>query len=239
VSAPQEYVDRKGLIWQDGGPETDDHLIHGGHETALIEIARGMLPEGGVFVDVGAHVGLYTLNLADKAGVIYAVEANPKTYMVLRENINANKQVLKADIRPLNFAAWDRSEYLTLVDENGKETGGSTRCIPGEYGSMAYGCPLDTILSGERFDLVKIDVEGAEARVLKGMAHILVDFRPRLLIEMHDMYFGEQIRLDVLAILEALGYHWNDSLKFGGSYYIVAHPEAVDDFVVETVRAGQ
>lgn len=233
------YVDRKGLIWQDGGPETDDHLIHGGHETHLIEIARGMLPEGGVFVDVGAHVGLYTLNLADKAGVVFSVEANPQTYAVLRQNINANKGGLKAEIIPMNFAAWDRHEYLSLVDENGKETGGSTRCEPSEFGGKTYGCPLDTILSGDRFDLVKIDVEGAEARVLKGMARILVDFRPRLLIEMHDHYFGEKIRIDTLAILEALGYHWNDSLKFGGSYYIVAHPETVDDFVVETVRAGQ
>lgn len=236
------YTDARGLVWADRGPETDDHLAHGGHEGYLISIARSLLPEGGVFLDVGAHVGLWALNLADKASMVFAVEANPNTYAVLNENIEANRDRLKARILTQNIAAWDRYEPLMLVDENDKTTGGSTRCIeaPGDLAAPAQGMPLDDVLlSGVKVDLVKIDVEGAEARVLKGMRRRLVEDRPVLLIEMHDMYFGKTVRIDTLAILEALGYAWNDDLTFGGSYYLLARPEAADEFVVETVRAGQ
>lgn len=236
-------TDRNGIHWHNGGGETDDHLAFGGHEPYLIDIARNFLPQGGTFLDVGSHVGLYTLNLANKAGVIYAIEANPETYTTLKANLAANdERLVNCQVVAYNFAAWDRDEPLSLVDENGKSTGGSTRCVPNPVHAMTQGKRLDEVLppSPPKIDLVKIDVEGAEARVLKGLSNRLVIDRPTLFIEMHDVYFGPQLRIDTLAILEALGYAWNDDLTFGGSYYIVAQPEgAVDDFVIETVRAGQ
>lgn len=232
-------TDPNGLIWLNGGAETDDHLAFGGHETYLIDIARSLLPAGGFFVDVGAHVGLYTLNLANKAGFVAAIEANPNTFDVLLANIALNRDRFPdCGFSKMNMAAWDKREPLSMVDENGKQTGGSTRCVE-SADPTTYGIPLDEVLPDRKIDLVKIDVEGAEARVLKGMSKRLVSDRPTLLIEMHDMYFGEQIRIDTLAILQALGYRWNDDLIFGGSYYLVAQPVgAVDDFVIETVKAG-
>lgn len=236
-----QFKDAKGLVWHNGGEATDDHLSFGGHETYLIDLIRNFLPQGGTFLDVGAHVGLYTLNLADKAGVVYSIEANPLTFDVLTENIEANESKIAATIYAFNFAAWDCEEALALVDEQNKATGGSTRCVSTSEQPVTWGVPLDDALSTKhKIDLVKIDVEGAEARVLKGMSKFLVNDRPTLFIEMHDMYFGEQVRLDTLAILEGLDYSWNDDLTFGGSYYIVAQPnDTVDEFVVETVRAGQ
>jgi FkbM family methyltransferase len=232
------FIDASGLVWHDGGPETDDHLAKGGHEPHLLQIAASLLPAGGTFVDVGAHVGLYTLNLARKAGMVYAIEANPETYRVLRTNVWINRKVLSGHIRTFNCAAWDQREPLALVTEDEKFTGGSTRCEPD--GDAVFGMPLDDLLPRSRkIDLVKIDVEGAEARVLRGMAQRLADDRPVLLIEMHDMYFGESVRLDTLAILEALGYGWSDDLRWGGSYYVLAAmPGVLDEFVGDVVRAG-
>jgi FkbM family methyltransferase len=245
----ETYTDHSGFVWHYGGEETDDHLAFGGHEPGVIEVARALLPQDGVFLDVGAHVGLYTVNLATKASKVFAIEANPKTWKVLSDNIEANRHVLKADVFAHNFAAWDTFAELHMVDENGKQTGGSTRCVPGEsedvkkaLGWTTQGLPLDEALplaEGVKIDLVKIDVEGAEARVLKGMRKRLINDRPKLLIEMHDMYFGKQVRYDTLAILEALGYAWNDDVAFGGSYYVIATPETPDEFVVEIVRAGE
>lgn len=247
TSAEETFTDRNGLVWHNGGAETDDHLAFGGHEPGLVEIAKGMLPEGGTFLDIGAHVGLYTLNLADKAGFVVAIEANPETHKVLVSNVQANVRddgpIPHAKVATANFAAWDRFEELSMVDENGKSTGGSTRCTSqgGVKEALSWttqGMPLDDVLLGvPKIDFVKIDVEGAEARVLSGMKERLKVDRPILLIEMHDMYFGEQVRTDTIAVLEELDYAWSDDLTFGISYYIVATEK--QEFEIEIVRAGE
>lgn len=246
-------TDPNGLVWVNRGPDTDDHLAFAGHETYLVQIARSLLPKGGTFLDVGAHVGLYTLNLASKAGNVFAVEANPVTFKVLTTNIEANREKFPdCKIHHSNFAAWDKPEELSLIDANDKDTGGSTRCVSiwegttfttssgMEFQILTKGKRLDDVLLPEpRIDLVKIDVEGAEARVLKGMCKRIMRDRPVLLIEMHDVYFGEHIRINTLAILEALGYDWNEDLTFGGSYYLLAQPHEADQDVMEIVKAGQ
>jgi len=59
-----------------------------------------------------------------------------------------------------------------------------------------------------RVDLVKIDVEGAEMSVLRGMAGTLTRFRPRLIIEIHPKNlesFGTK-PADVIGFVEGLGY---------------------------------
>lgn len=233
----ETVIDHNGLEWENGGSDTDDHLSWGGHEPGILEIAKGMLPENGCFLDVGAHVGLYSLNLASKARDVYAIEANPKTYEVFLRNIARNADKHKAVIHGLNVAAWDSFTTLKMVDENDKETGGSTRGVEDSNGTVPA-MPLDAALP-ERCNphLVKIDVEGAEARVLRGLAGTIARCRPTFLIEMHDMYFGPEVRTETIQFLESIGYEWNDDLKYGPGYYIVAHPPS--DFEIEVVRAGQ
>lgn len=233
----ETVVDHNGFEWENGGSDTDDHLSWGGHETAILEIAAGLLPEKGTLLDVGAHVGLYSLNLARKARDVYAIEANPKTYEVFLRNVARNADKHEAVIHGLNIAAWDSFTTLKMVDENDKETGGSTRGVEDEAGSVPA-MPLDSVLP-ERCapDLVKIDVEGAEARVLRGLAATIIKHKPVLLIEMHDMYFGPECRTETIEFLQNIEYDWNDSLKYGGGYYILAQPPK--PFDIEVVKAGQ
>jgi len=239
-----EVLGSGGFLWHNGGEETDDHLVHGGHEWHIVEIAKSLLPNKGVFLDVGAHVGLYTLNLALKASLVYAVEANPMTHMVLKDNLARNYPRIPSEVRTFNLAAWDHETTVSLRDENGKSTGGSTHCHedwqPLETTVDAH--PLDEILPFRpKIDLVKIDVEGAEGRVLRGMKHLVWLSKPTLLIEMHDKeYSRPEIRTEVLEFLEAEKYDWDDSLVYGGQYYIVAHSrDKKEKFEIETVKAGQ
>lgn len=248
--ATKTHTDVNGLIWHDGGPSTDDHLAFGGHEPSILEIAKGMLPEGGAFLDVGAHVGLYTMNLASKAEIIYAIEANPDTYDVLLENIKANASAHPdCEIKSINAAAWDSVDTLSLVDENDKDTGGSTHVEPIDNSKVSRfnqrvtkALPLDMILSGiPHLDLVKIDVEGAEAHVLRGLKQTILHHGPTLLIEMHDeIYKKPEVRSEVRALLEEVNYEWSDSLRWGIQYYFVAKPKFHEDpeFEIETVKAG-
>ncbi len=232
-------TDKNGLQWSNGGEETDDHLAWGGHEPGLINIGKALMKEDGVFLDIGAHVGLWSLNLGLKAGSVYSIEANAQTYGTLIKNIDRNEALLGNTLFfPHFFAAWDCHEMLDLVDPNGKKTGGSTQCVPG--GSQVWGYTLDSVLPHCRPDLVKIDVEGAEGRVLRGMRKMLAANQPTLIIEMHDRLLQEpSIRADVYNELEMHGYTFTDDTEFGAAYYVIAQPrEFKPEFEIEVVKAG-
>lgn len=225
-------TDKYGMEWVAGGESTDDHLAYADHEAPILEFARGLLPRGGTFIDVGAHVGLYTLNMARWAGEVWAIEANPLTYATLMQNLKANAHRHYADIHSVNMAAWDSFGSLRLVDANDKVTGGSTRCeatdLEDPEQRVCRAAPLDDVLPPDCIpDLVKIDVEGAEAHVLRGLFNILESRNPpTLLIEMHDqIYDRPEVRTEVLDLIEDAGYAWIDNLTYSICYYVVAiHP---------------
>jgi FkbM family methyltransferase len=214
-----------GLKWHYEGPETDDHLPILGHEMGIVNMALFAFPKGGVFVDVGAHVGLYALELARKAEQVIAIEANFSTWEKLEKNILLND--LGSKITTINAAAWNKKTRLDMVDPNDKVSGGSRRCIPAaEWGSVQAD-KLDTLLKHEdlaRVDMIKIDVEGAEKRVLKGARKTLMEFQPTLLVEMHDFIVGPENRREVEDELEAVGYVHGDDIPYGEGYSWVARP---------------
>jgi FkbM family methyltransferase len=234
-------ADGHGFVWEFHKGE-DDHLALGGHEPGLIEMCRNLLPKDGVFYDIGAHVGLWSVHMATKAHRVFAIEANPETYGVLLRNIDRNSDHRR--IKALNYAAWDSRTKLGLILADDKHTGGSTRVDPTADQRGVYAWPVDLmvemslILDGP--DLVKIDVEGAEAHVLRGMHRTVHKHKPVLFIEMHDHYWGQHIRTEVLNFLGLMGYQWRDDITFGGSYYILAqYPDTLVDFPGEVVKAGE
>lgn len=234
-------VDPHGHLWLNRGEATDDHLAHGGHEPAILAVARSLMPKGGVFLDVGAHVGLYTINLRDLARKVYAIEANSRTADVLAQNIELNQlhRTIPADasILIVRGAAWDSVTTMRMEDENGKATGSSTRVFESEEG-IVPAFPLDGLNISP--DLVKIDVEGAEAHVLRGLKETIDRAQPTFLIEMHDeVYDLPEVRTEVLGILESHDYEWSDTLRYSVAYYIVAKPkEQSEVFPGEVVKAG-
>lgn len=203
-----------GLLWLDRGEGSDDWVAYSSHEAELLPIAEGLLPEGGVFLDVGAHVGHWALRLAGRASTVIAVEPNPGTASTLRRNCAINDIT---NVNVLEFAAWDLDTRLNLEDPNGKIEGGSTRTVPmGEIDDTEHtsvpAYRLDETISIlpnaiDRLDLIKLDVEGADLHALRGMAGLLEEFRPALLVECHDIY-GYYKREDLEAVLTELGYSW-------------------------------
>lgn len=228
------HVRSHGLSWV-VNDETDDHLGPSGHEDFLVTIARQLLPEtGGTFVDVGAHVGLYALRLgAFRAKKVIAVEANPRTFDTLCENIILNDL---ENVYPRNLAAWHTTgKDLQMYDAHSLESGGSTGAVKiGDARPVgtARTTTLDDLLDGEdRVDLIKIDVEGAEADVLAGAQHVLDRFRPKLMIEMHDAFlpYPELNRLAVEQHLEDAGYVHGAELPYGHGYHLICRPHEEDD----------
>jgi FkbM family methyltransferase len=212
-----------GLRWIQRGGNTDDWIAVN-HEESLTPVLDGLLPEGGVFVDVGAHVGRWSLRLAGKASRVIAVEANPATAAVLRAHIALN-QVRNVSV--VECAAWDSETRLTLDSPHGKVTSGSTRVVTGAAGAVAAR-PLDDVLADVIPDLIKLDVEGADLHAVRGMADTLARAKPTLFIEDHSIY-GYYELADLKALLAELGY---DNEEFiaplpGGRHapYIIARPK--------------
>ncbi len=203
---PEKIRQADGLLWIDRGGRTGDGIGWADHEASLRPVFEKLLPEGGVFLDVGAHVGHWALRLAAKASRVIAVEANPATAATLRRHIAMNGIT---NVQVLEMAAWDRDEALILDDPNGQHEGGSTRVLAADGQiATAHGKRLDEELAGvDRIDLVKLDVEGADLHAIEGMAGLLGRCRPALLIEDHSIY-GYYSRASLEALLDRLGYEW-------------------------------
>ncbi len=201
-----------GFLWIDRGRKSGDIVGFANHEPEMWKIFEETLPEGGVLLDVGAHVGHYAVRLAGRASHIYAVEANPETARTLRKNLALN-DITNVDV--LEFAAWDRDEMLMLDDPLHQVAGGSTRTVNVSMRSVLAEKTqvvraqrldhCDALRGVERIDVVKLDVEGADLHVLRGLRGLVDKFHPTLLIECHDCY-GYYDRADLEATIRELGY---------------------------------
>jgi FkbM family methyltransferase len=137
-------------------------------------------------IDVGAHVGLYTVAFGKRVGPegrVIAFEPDPENFELLRQQISLNnldglvepRQVAVADHDGLTQFAVGRSVESHIVTEGGN-------------GVSIEGCRLDSVYSDSRIDIVKIDVEGFEEKVLRGAEKLLSDEerKPRVMfIEVH------------------------------------------------------
>lgn len=173
------------------------------------------LPEGGVFVDVGANVGYVSL-LASRAvgagGCVVAIEPSRQEFQRLLGHIEINEA---RPIVALNCAGGVAVTLATLqVDD--VHTGLHRLVGSGEETGQAYSVvilPLDVVLPaiiGERvIDLMKIDVEGAEMEVLMGCRTLLAEQRIRsLFVEITDEFLRRRhySRRDVYSLMATYGY---------------------------------
>lgn len=191
-------------------PEASDGSVNmDGHEGGLLPILEGLLPEGGVLVDIGAHMGLWTIRLGRRASKVIAVEPNRPTADILRENITLNGLGGIAEV--LEAAAWDSDEPLTLENPTGRADtmSGLMRLVPDERGQIR-GTRLDDALPPlDRIDLVKVDTEGADIRALTGMARHIARHKPVLFVECHHVLPYCDYTLDELeSFIEGIGYQY-------------------------------
>jgi FkbM family methyltransferase len=133
---------------------------------------RAHAPEGGVFVDVGANVGIYALPMAKivgPSGTVIAIEPHP----VARARLSFNREASDLGFVKLVAAAAGPSDGELLI-ETDRENLGASHIVTGETSAGAIRVPaftLQRILDDAgitKVDALKIDVEGFEDRVLIG-----------------------------------------------------------------------
>jgi FkbM family methyltransferase len=185
-------------------------------EPHITEWIRRLLRPGDGFIDVGANTGYYSLlasRLVGAAGTVVAIEASPKTFARLRENLDRNRA---RNVRAVNLAAAAFRGWVPLFAGPDENTGLAT--VLAARG-LAFDCnveaaPLCEILRPEEIRaarLIKIDVEGAEADVVEGIGPLLTTGRPDLevLVEIHAEYLAQQGKHpdDVLRPFRHAGFH--------------------------------
>ncbi|MFE5729290.1 FkbM family methyltransferase [Streptomyces sp. NPDC056528] len=145
---------------------------------------RQRLRPGDTYVDVGANIGYYSLlaaQLVGDEGQVVAVEASPAFQQRLLRNVALNEY---RNVRAVNGAVSDVEETLKFVLASSANMGANSIVPyegPAESTFEIEARPLPDLLTADeiaRARVIKIDVEGAEGSVVRGMARMLPRLRP-------------------------------------------------------------
>ncbi len=153
------------------------YTFRGFPEPGLVRLFKSIVKPGMVVVDVGAHIGLYTLQaarLVGAAGRVHCFEPTPRTFSILKDNVRVNAFAETGIVVLHQAAVSDRAGTADLhvfSAESGHNTlfGGQA-----DTRVRVDTVALDEALRDEpRVDVVKIDAEGAEPLILRGMREII------------------------------------------------------------------
>lgn len=181
------------------------------------------LENGGVFIDIGANVGFYTLTaikaMAGQKGRVIAFEPNPEIFARLKFNLRASMADLEnqPEVTVLNIGVADRETTFTLnLDRSNLGASSivsSNRSNPKNFTAnretVEIGCrPLMDVLqelSIESIDALKIDIEGAEDIALMPFFEQASDsLLPGMLFVENSAHLWRQ---DLFGLIEKRGYN--------------------------------
>lgn len=163
-------------------------FLQGQFEAGEVKLCRGYIPQDAVIFDIGANIGLHTIFFAQLApqGMVFSLEPAPETFQLLLKNIAPLNNVI-----PLNIACSDGNglaDFFVAADD-GYSGLKDTRRKPIKARRRVVCSSLDSLFSMlalQRADFVKIDVEGAEENVLRGMSKIIDTCRPVIFCEIYQ-----------------------------------------------------
>jgi FkbM family methyltransferase len=144
-------------------------------EKSMVSLFTGLVMEGMTVVDVGAHFGYYTL-LAARAvgnkGKVFCFEPEPSNYALLLKNIQENNY---NNVVPVQKAVTNTTGPIKLFIAKDPSGHSIARDNPHQRSIVVDSITLDEFFTGREhpIHITKIDVEGAEMAVLKGMSNII------------------------------------------------------------------
>ncbi len=198
----------------------------------LEEILRGTRR----FIDVGGSHGVYTYhaNKILQDAEIIAIEADPERFRILEENATKWEAESSNSIRCINAAASDEADRkgapeITFYTTGTQISGGlfSVNERSDDYVSITIPLVcLDDFFEAGISTFIKIDVEGAELRVLKGASRFIADGNARFFTEIS--WWGDRDRhttaLDVLSFCLRAGLRADRRLR--SDYLLAPEPDS-------------
>ena len=216
---------RDGIIWLNREEiaiytTADNYIEHtilstGTYEDEIGKLINISLKPGFVALDIGANIGLQSIRMSKcvgDSGFVYAFEPLNYLQTKFKRNISLNNC---ANITLMPIALSDREEKLNLkIHENEWNQGTFSLAHTGQGNShqevsVKTGDQLSEIQNLSRIDLIKIDVEGFEYHVLKGLSATIHKHQPRIIFEYDENYWtrtGQSI-VDCYNFLKALNYN--------------------------------
>ena len=169
------------------------------------------LKPGGIFLDVGANIGYYSmraLDLVGEAGAVHAFEIDPRPIHCLRKTI---REICLKNVVLHEQAVGDRNGPAFLVERD--DCGHSSVATEGGGGDSVPMITLDAWRErhpGGTIHAIKLDIEGGELRALRGATELLRREHPLLVCEVIEDA-GDRRHGDTQALFDLLksaGYQW-------------------------------
>jgi FkbM family methyltransferase len=171
-------------------------FVRGSHERFMRKLLRKATQPGMMVLDIGAHVGYYTLlaaRLVGPAGKVLAFECDPRSYRFLRHNVKLNNcneivtpipKAVAAEAKVSPFFLHQSAPCTSSLWE-------ASLWKQNESPSIDVECTtVDDVIGDRRVDVIKLNIEGNEIEALKGMEKtfansprmvLFVECKPRVL----------------------------------------------------------
>jgi len=179
------------------------------HDRLFLGGIANLVKPGMVVWDVGAHIGLYARIFSQvmHAGHVFAFEPDPSNRQLLAENLRIGGVDAKTTV--LSCALCDTEGTVAFIRDTEATQQGRIATTPDRAVSpdtLRVECrTVDGLVqsgTATKPDVIKIDVEGAEALLLRGARRTLEEHSPLLAVELHAF----DVRLPVFDELSAAGY---------------------------------
>ncbi len=219
-------------------------LLDGYWEPWLTTVLSGLIREGMTVVDVGANIGYYTLLAASKVGAsgnVIAFEASPDIYDILWKNVNVNG--LMEQVSLVNKAAFSETKTLRFGQVKNLQGSSSVVNFPNalleRYRDEVTYINVEAISLDEYFanhatpiDVIKIDAEGSEPYIFKGMSQILKNNPHIIVVFEFSLWHIKSTGIDPTLMLEEL-------LSYGFNLRVIEHTaEVVETSIDDLIRRG-
>ena len=181
------------------------------YEARLAKLFVNFVSPGGLVLDVGAHVGLHTMlfnRLVGAEGRVLAVEPSPVNVSLLQKHLAWNQC---RNVEVIEAAIGDREDLISFRFWPDPTSGyacenslGSERGEPAKVRMTT----IDALCVGNKPDLIKIDVEGAEFLVLQGARETLTSAAPVVVVAIHprEMRVLNSSPAELILFLAECGY---------------------------------
>lgn len=183
-------------------------FFSGEFERSDMELCKDYISENSIVLDIGANIGLHSIYFSGlaKEGCVLAFEPSLETFCLLAKNVAHISNIVPIDLAVSNkgmiadFFHTSDNAYSSLMDTKRKEVVSVIKvpCIT-----------VDDVVSGlclDRVDFVKIDVEGMEFSVLRGMAEVISKYQPVIFCEIYKGTHSNQQPEETIRYLQESGY---------------------------------